>query len=471
MKNLKVKLPTVMVVFGARGDLSRKKLYPAFFDLYQRGILPGKFTLLGVSRSDISEKDYKKLIKESILKNSKQKIDKKKLDSFLKFAKYQSGLFEDLKTYKNVADISFLQDKKWKVCSNKLFYLAVPPKNYKTILVNLQKSGLTIPCSDKKGWTRVLIEKPFGSDYKTAKELDKLLGELFLEKQIFRIDHYLAKETIQNILTFRFVNSIFQPIWSGKYIEKIEIKLLEKIDIANRGEFYDGIGALRDVGQNHILQILAAVAMENPIQMNAKSIRENRAKLLSFLKIPTKKEIENFKKGQYEGYKNQKGVHKKSKTETYFKITAFLKNERWKNVPFVLESGKAMPESKTEVKVYFKEKKPCFCIGEHQSHSHQNVLTFKIQPDEGILLDFFVKKPGLEMDYLKKQMSFKYERDILEKTLPDAYEKILFDCMVGDQTLFASTREILASWRFITKILDAWSDKEPQVYKKGELPK
>ncbi|MBI3671788.1 glucose-6-phosphate dehydrogenase [Candidatus Azambacteria bacterium] len=468
MENIKVNTPTVVVVFGARGDLGRRKLFPAFFDLYSKGILPDKFKLLGVSRAGISKGEFEEVVKNSISEFYKGEARSEKLAGFAGLSDYLCGTFEDFEMYKKISEELLNMDREFGVCSNKLFYLAVPPKNYETILKNLDRSGLTIPCSGAEGWTRVLIEKPFGSDLKTAKSLDRLLGELFHEEQIFRIDHYLAKETIQNILTFRFTNTLFEPIWNNKYIEKVEISLFEKLDVSERGGFYDGIGALRDVGQNHILQILASIAMENPKELNAKNIRAKRAKVLSELKSISKKEMQNsVVKGQYEGYLDEKGVAEDSKTETYFKLKAFLKNKRWKGVPFILESGKALAESKIEAKVFFKEKKPCFCAAPHEKHVHQNILTFKIQPDESIMLQFYVKKPSLTMDYTEQDLTFKYGGDALGNVMPDAYEKILFDCIVGDQTLFTSTKEVMFSWKFITAILEVWQNEEPKIYQKG----
>jgi len=470
MDNIKVELPTTIVIFGGTGDLSKRKLLPAFFSLYSKDILPDKFRLVGVSRTERPDNEFRDIIKDSVIKYSryKEKVLSEKLNEFSDFACYLSGKFEDKETYKKLAQHLLEVDEELGVCSNKLFYLAVPPQNYKTILKNLESSGLTIPCSKEEGWTRVLIEKPFGSDYKTAEELDALLGKLFREEQIFRIDHYLAKETIQNILTFRFTNSLFEPIWNRDHIEKMEIKLLEKLDVSTRGSFYDGIGALRDVGQNHILQILAAMTMENPRSLDAEHIRKKRAELLASLKLISKKDIPKLTlSGQYRGYREEEGVAKDSNTETYFNIKAFIDNKRWEGIPFILESGKALSETKTEVKIYFKEKKPCFCSGEHKKHKHQNIITFRIQPDESIFIDFFVKRPSLVMDYEKKELCFEYGGDILSSMMPDAYEKILFDCMMGDQTLFTNTKEILASWKFITSILEGWKDVAPALYEKG----
>ena len=470
MQKIKIEFPTTIVIFGAKGDLSQKKLYPAFFSLYLKGVLPDDFHILGVSRSDLSYAQYKNIVKESIRKNYKGKYTLSQLNNFLNILFYQQGLFEEKATYQQAAKNLFDLDKKLGGCTNKLFYLAVSPKYYELILKQLHSSGLTIPCGGKDGWTRVLIEKPFGSDYKTAQKLDSLLGRLFKEEQVFRIDHYLAKDAIQNILTFRFSNLLFEPAWNKKYIEKVEIKLLEEFGVKDRGEFYDEIGALRDVGQNHILQMLAAVAMENPKTLKPNSIRKKRAKLLSELLIYSKSKdlSQNTLKGQYDGYRNEKGVKSNSKTETYFKIRAFIENKRWSGVPFILESGKMMKESKAEIIVYFKENFPCFCEESHFGFKHQNVIKFNIQPENSIKISFFVRKPTLEIDYDKTEFFFKYKTDQLSEIIHDAYEKILYDCLVGDQTLFTSTDELLSSWRFITPIMKYFNKIDPIIYKKDD---
>jgi glucose-6-phosphate 1-dehydrogenase len=334
----------------------------------------------------------------------------------------------------------------------------VPPHFYETILDRLSESGLTIPCGGDQGWTRVLVEKPFGSDIATAKKLDKKLADLFTEEQIFRIDHYLAKEALQNIVTFRFANSLFEPLWNAKYIDKVHIKLLEKEGIEGRGEFYDSIGALKDVGQNHILQILAIIAMKRPKSFTAVDIRKERAKILRALKGMSTKDVLKFGcRGQYDGYIGERGVNAVSQTETYFRLETHIADSRWKGVPFFLESGKCLAETKSEIDIYFK----------NTHAADQNVLTFRIQPDEGIKIRFWVKTPGFSMEAVPKVLKFKYADSPSIATLPDAYERVLYDAIVGDQTLFTSTDEVMAAWKFITPISTALPSLSLTLYKKG----
>ncbi|MGB9609129.1 MAG: NAD(P)-binding domain-containing protein, partial [Minisyncoccia bacterium] len=348
-------------------------------------------------------------------------------------------------------------------CANKLFYLAVPPKYYKTIFKNLHKNNLHLPCKSGGGWTKILVEKPFGRDFKTAKELDELLGQLFFENQIYRIDHYLAKETVQNILTFRFSNSIFEPLWNKNNIEKIYIKFYEKSGILGRGEFYDGVGALRDIGQNHILQLLALFTMEKPNNFSPEVIRQKRAEILKKLKIFKLNEVKKFTiRGQYANYLNEPGVKSNSLTETYFKILAFLDDANWRNVPIYLEGGKNLGENKVEIEITFRHKFPCLCS---ENNHLKNVLSYEIQPQEKISISFFAKKPN-SSNIVLKNFLFDYRHSFAEEEFLDAYEKLLFDAFSGNQTLFVSTEEILFSWKFIDAILSGWrkNKSELQIY-------
>lgn len=459
--------PTIFVIFGATGDLAQRKLLPALFDLYDKGFLPTTFRIVGFSRGTRTHDAFRDFTRDAI-KRKKHRYAQKKVTAFLSRVFYQQGLFDDGVAYHDLAMALIALDREIGQCTNKLFHLAVPPAYYETILTNLAHSGLTIPCSAASGWTRVLVEKPFGHNLATAQKLDGLLGKLFNEEQIFRIDHYLAKETIQNILTFRFSNTLFEPTWDARYIEKVEIMLREDIDIGARGSFYDGVGALRDVGQNHLLQMLAFVAMENPLKVGPNDIRAEREDVLSALRPITEDVLaQHVRRGQYDGYRCTIGVAPNSETETYFRITAHVDNARWRGVPFHLESGKALKEKRTEIKVYFKETLPCFCPGQHERHHHQNIVTFRIQPNEGITIRFFAKQSGLLTDIEPREFSFDYHRARSKTTEPDAYEKVLFDCIRGDQTLFTSTEEVAAAWKFITPIVEQWHKLPLRVYKKG----
>ncbi len=458
-------IPTILIIFGGTGDLSRRKLLPALFDLYENDLLPDMLKVVGVARRKLSDDEYRTFAKIAIRKSSDRVYDEKKIDKFLEHVVYHSGNFTIPESYKKLSEKLISIEDSFGVCSNKLFYLSVSPLFYDLIFKELANSGLTIPCSQETGWTRVLVEKPFGEDVKTAKELDEKLGLLFNEEQVFRIDHYLGKETLQDILMFRFSNLMFEPIWNNKYIEKVELKLNEDIDIENRGSFYDKIGALKDVGQNHLLQMLAFITMDNPMEFNAKNVRDKRASVIEKLRVISKNNLESFVlRGQYTGYKNEQGVVLDSKTETYFKIKAFIDSDRWSGVPFILESGKALNEKKAEINIYFKKMEACLCpFGTEQLHS--NVLTFRIQPDAGISILFWVKKRGVKMALESKKLSFSY-KDEKERKIT-AYERILFDAITGDQTSFTSTREVSAAWEFITPILENWSDLKLHEYEKG----
>ena len=461
----KYNVPTIFTIFGATGDLNKRKLLPALFDLYQKGFLPERIKIVGIGRRLFSDKEYRFFVKEA-LENKKHKHSEKELEDFLEHIVYHEGDFTKPESYKKLSKKLISIEDDFGQCSNKLFYLAVAPVNYHTIFRQLADSGLTIPCSFETGWTRILVEKPFGEDIKTAHELDKILGLLFKEEQIFRIDHYLGKETLQDILMFRFSNLIFEPVWNNKYIEKVEILLHEELGIEGRGVFYDKIGALRDVGQNHMLQMLSFVAMDNPGTLDGVAIRKERAKLLSSVESISKKEIKkNIIRGQYLGYRKEVGVNENSKTETYFKIKTFVNNKRWKGVPFYLEGGKGLKTKRTEINIHFKKTDKCLCPPELEQN-HANILTFKIQPDEGISIVFWTKKLGLTMELEPKKLSFSY---LTEKTkFASAYEHILLDAIKGDQTLFTSTQEVSAAWEFITPILDNWKDLDLVEYKKGE---
>ncbi|MBI5126639.1 MAG: glucose-6-phosphate dehydrogenase [Candidatus Taylorbacteria bacterium] len=450
--------PTIFVIFGITGDLAGRKLLPALLNLYVKKVLPQKFAIVGFSRRNFTREEFRQYIRDNINIKPGQ-FKEEDVKHFLDHMSYEQGLFDTPESYHRLAEKLQSIDESFKQCSNKLFHLSVPPTLYEGILENLSSSGLTIPCGGDLGWTRVLIEKPFGNDIETAKKLDKRIGDLFSEEQIFRIDHYLAKEALQNVLAFRFANTLFEPLWNRHHVDKVHIKLLEKIDIEDRGEFYDKVGALKDVGQNHVLQMLALVAMESPEEFDAEHIRKERAKVLKHLMPITSKNINDLAvRGQYEGYLHEKGVRPESQTETYFRLETYIENARWKDVPFFLESGKALSESKAEIDIYFKNE---------NEEERQNILTFRIQPDEGIKIRFWVKTPGFGLQVEPKTLKFKYSDFDSLSTLPDAYEKVLFDAFVGDQTLFTSTDEVVHAWKFISPIVELWNHVPMTRYKKG----
>lgn len=454
------KSPTTIVIFGATGDLARRKLLPSLWHLFRANLLPAEVSVVGMSRDDMSDDDYRKFVHQVVPEASEQ---------FLQALHFQPGEFSENETYKKLAtELAQLDEKSFSVCSNKLFYLAVPPTTYDVIFENLAKSGLSIPCQSGKdgeevGWTRVLVEKPFGRDLETAQELDQKLAKLFQEEQIFRIDHYLAKETVQNIITFRFGNALFEPVWDSGNVHSIKITLHEKLGVGERASFYEGVGALRDVGQNHLLQLLALTTMEDPGSLDPHAIRSARSILLQNL-MPLKPSALKTKvvRGQYADYRQMTDVDNATETETFFRLQMEIANKRWQGVPITLEAGKKMAEDKVEIEIAFKEPVSCVCPLEDQHH--QNVLTIRVQPNEGIKLRFWVKKPGLGYEMEPRDLSFSYQEDETDIVMPDAYQKVLYDCIRGDQTLFASTDEVAASWAFITPILENWSQVPLQQY-------
>jgi glucose-6-phosphate 1-dehydrogenase len=452
--------PTIFVIFGITGDLASRKLLPALLSLYSKRLLPIRFTVIGFSRRSFNKEEFRDLIRNKMNIRPGQ-FKEEDIKHFLDHMSYEQGYFDDSRAYERLSKRIQSIDHEWDQCSNKIFHLSVPPSFYAGILTNLSSSKLNHTCNDESGWTRILIEKPFGSDIKEAKALDNLLGKLFDEKQIFRIDHYLAKEALQNILAFRFSNSLFESVWNNRSISRVHIKLFEKIGIEGRGDLYESLGALKDMGQNHMLAMLALITMDRPKSFIAGNIRDERAKVLSTLSTISPRNLERFvSRGQYDGYLAEKGVASNSRVETYFRIEARLNNKNWKGVPFYLENGKAMRETKTEIDVYFKGSK---------NIEEQNILTFRIQPEECIKIRFFVKTPGFAWEREAKTLKFKYSDIPSFTSLPNDYERLIHDAFIGDQTLFASTDEIMASWKFVTPIIENWNRLPLKKYPKGAI--
>ncbi|TSC79831.1 MAG: glucose-6-phosphate 1-dehydrogenase [Parcubacteria group bacterium Gr01-1014_29] len=472
MKNeVKHDTPTTFVIFGATGDLARRKLLPALFDLSRKHMLPRSFRLIGFAKTSRTHEEFQAFVRDSLENVYAGEDIADDCDAFLASARYRQGEFEDAASYERLAELLIeIDERDIGACSNKLFYLAVSPGFYKTIFQNLADSGLTIPCGGervlpsgalaKDGWTRLLVEKPFGKDLAMSEELERMLALLFKDEQIFRIDHYLAKETVQNILAFRFSNILFEPLWSREFIERVEISLFEEIGVEGRGMFYDSVGALRDVGQNHLLQMLALIAMDDPKEMEAPRIRTARTQALGALRMVSADDVDvRARRGQYEGFMREEGVRAGSTTETSFRVVAYVDNERWRGVPFILEAAKKHSEKKTEINIYFKYTERCLCPPEAEHH-HQNVLTFRIQPDEAISVVFWAKKPGFATELEPKRLSFSYKESFEKERIPDAYERVLYDCIRGDQTLFASTEEVQAAWKFTMSVLENWNSVE-----------
>ncbi len=418
------------------------------------------FQIIGFSRRALTQDAFKERIL-TILKTHKGVLyHEEKTHAFIKRVLFQQGNFNHKNAYDNLAQVMGRIDGEWKVCSNKLFYLAVPPQHLQRIFEFLASSGLTTPCSPEEGWTRVIVEKPFGRDLRTAEELDNLLGKLFREEQIYRIDHYLAKEMLQNILTFRFSNNFLESSWNNHHIEKIEMRILEKIGVEERGEFYESVGALRDMGQNHLLQMLAFITMNHPASLDSDAVRTKRAELLDTLVPLTKEEITKYTfRAQHHGYRAIKGVAKDSQKETYFKMRGFLDAPRWHGVPFTIESGKKFPKARKDIIVTFKHPRPCICpLG--SDHQIQNKIIFTIEPEESIIVTIYTKVPGLDLKIQERKFKYIYRRKEKSAQYVEEYEKLLLDCILGNQLLFLSTREIRAMWKFIDPVIKAWEENK-----------
>ena len=439
MDTIKICRPTIFVVFGATGDLFKKKIIPALFSLYTDGLLPKKWKIIAFARRPFSDKEFQEYVKE----NWKGEADN--LEKFLESISYIQGTFDEKEAYTNLAKEMHKIDGNWGECSNKLLYLAVPPLHYESIFDNVYLSGLSIPCVGDKGWTRILVEKPFGNDLEHAFLLEKKLQKYFKEEQIFRIDHYLAKETMQNILSFRFSNPLFEAVWNKGNIKRVEAVIYETNDVSTRGAFYDGVGALRDVGQNHALQMIALALMSRPKNFNAKEIRKERESVLKALTKPS-----HIFLGQYRGFTEELNVPKDSVTETFFKISSEVKG-----IPIILKSGKALKEAKAEIRIFFGKGK-----------EQLNELVFFLQPKDGVEIRVYVKKPGLAYETVPADISFMQSGEGSK----DAYTKVLYDAILGDQTLFPNGEEIMAGWRFITPALKRRSKQQIYIYEKGADP-
>lgn len=451
--------PFVLVVFGATGDLMRSKLLPALFSLYREKHLGDRFYVIGFARRAMSDEEFRQMMEKQLKLHSNDLYHYSDSDwaMFSKNLYYQRGVFEEKIGYEELIDKLNQFDQKMGACITRLFYLATPPDHYETILSFLHKTKLSEGCGQGSSkWTRLIIEKPFGKDLATARLLDKKLVKIFEEKQIFRVDHYLAKETVQNILTFRFANGIFEPIWNKKYIDHIQLTWAETKGIVGRGRFFDGVGLLRDVAQNHLMQLIAAVAMEQPKSFSREGVRDARASVIKSLRCIEPSEASKFVvRGQYRGYTSEKNVDPASTTETFIAMKLFVDTPRFNNVPFYVRAGKKLAKDTVEISIVFIQ--TCHLLfREFGCPEEGNILRIRIQPDEGIRLRLIAKKPGPTLALKTVDMKFSY-KDQFGISTGNAYEKLLLDIFAGDQMLFNRSDELESSWTFITKILEGWS--------------
>ena len=444
-----------IVIFGASGDLTHRKLIPALYNLYKIGRLSENFSVLGVARSELNDEIFREKMREALIHN--EETTPETLDAFCSHLYYQAVNTSDAQDYgKLVPRLDELHDK-YQTCGNTLYYMSTPPSLYGVIPECLAAHGLN---TEEYGWKRIIVEKPFGYDEKTAQALDVQIHRFFEEHQIYSIGHYLGKETVQNLLVLRFSNGWFEPLWNRNFIDYVEITGAESIGVEERGGYYDGSGAMRDMFQNHLLQVLAMVAMEPPAIINANSMRDEVAKVMHSLRPLTAEDMEhNLVLGQYtaaeingkmeNGYLEEKGVPADSRTETYIALRCEIENWRWAGVPFYVRTGKRLPARVTEIVIHFKTTPhPVF-----SQNAPENKLIIRIQPDEAISMRFGLKKPGAGFEAKEVSMDFRYA-DLAGAQVLTAYERLLLDAMKGDATLFARTDAVHAAWKFVQPILD-----------------
>jgi glucose-6-phosphate 1-dehydrogenase len=470
--------PCGLVVFGASGDLVRRKLLASVFELFRRDLLNANFYFLGCGRSEFSDQQFR-ADAGAVIRESHGDIPQDLLSRFTDKLYYVTGDYDDKSFYKAIAARLIQLDHVHNVEGGRIFYLAVPPILYGTIVKGLGVAGLSCPGLPGCERTRLVVEKPFGSDLKSAGELNQILQRHFTERQIYRIDHYLGKETVQNILMFRFANAIFEPVWNRNFIDHIQITIAESVGVEHRGGYYDEAGALRDVFQNHMLGMLSLVAMEPPVSFEADHVRDEKVKLLQCIRPLTEQSANSdFIRGQYTagpidgrnvpGYRQEPKVDPGSNTETYVAAKLFVDNWRWQGVPFYLRTGKRLAIKDTEIAITFKKVPHSMFISAGLSDLPANTLVMQIQPEEGISLSFQAKRPGSKVCIGTLRMKFSYA-EVFGGEPPEAYQRLLLDCMLGDQTLFTRQDDVEVSWRLLAPVLQAWESQSlmPYEYQAG----
>jgi glucose-6-phosphate 1-dehydrogenase len=457
--------PCIMTIFGASGDLTQRKLIPALYNLMADSLLPDEFAMIGFARKPKTNEEFRAEMREAVEEHSRTKpVDEAVWDKFGRSLHYQQGDYSKQEDYEVLCQRLEAIEKAHGSGGNRLFYIATPPEVYEAITENVGKTLCIDPQGGDGNWSRVIIEKPFGHDLKSAVALNEHVHKWFREDQIYRIDHYLGKETVQNILVFRFANGIFEPIWDRRYVDHVQITVAESIGIGDRGSYYEKAGVIRDIVQNHALQLLALVAMEPPIEFNALSVRNEKVKVLKALRLDTARG-DGTVRGQYgpgkmdgqvvAGYTQEKGVAPDSTTETYLAMKLLVDNWRWAGVPFYVRSAKRMPKRITEISIQFKMP-PLMLFNESTAQAIEpNLLVMNIQPEEGIALRFGAKMPGSGENIQPVIMNFSYGSSF-KVPAPDAYERLILDAMLGDNTLFTRSDEVEASWSLISPITEMW---------------
>jgi glucose-6-phosphate 1-dehydrogenase len=466
--------PSALIIFGVTGDLSRKKLMPAVYDLANRGLLPPGFALVGFARRDWEDQDFEKEVYEAVKQYARTPFDEDVWRQLALGIRFVQGEFDDAEAFDRLKETIEELDAHRGTMGNHAFYLSIPPKSFPQVTEQLRNSGLA---EQQDGhWRRVVIEKPFGSDLKTARELNAVVESVFPPDSVFRIDHYLGKETVQNILALRFANEMYEPIWNANYIDHVQITMAEDIGVGGRAGYYDGIGAARDVIQNHLLQLLALTAMEEPISFNAADLRAEKEKVLAAVKLPD--DLSNSTaRGQYSGgwqggekvvgFLDEDGMNPESLTETFAAIRLDIGTRRWAGVPFYLRAGKRLGRRVTEIAVVFK-RAPQNLFAESQTGTlGQNAIVIRVQPDEGVTIRFGSKVPGATMQVRDVTMDFGYGHAFTEAS-PEAYERLILDVLLGDPPLFPRHEEVELSWKILDPIEEYWETQgQPEQYRPG----
>jgi glucose-6-phosphate 1-dehydrogenase len=466
--------PCGLVLFGVTGDLARKKLMPAIYDLSNRGLLPPGFSLVGFARRDWADQDFGKIVYDAVRQHARTPFREEVWRNLAEGFRFVPGTFDDPDAFDLLAATVKELDRERGTGGNHAFYLSIPPGLFSTVCEQLDRSGLSKPAPGT--WRRVVIEKPFGHDLKSARELNDIVERVFPADSVFRIDHYLGKETVQNLLALRFANQMFEPVWNANYVDHVQITMAEDIGIAGRAGYYDGIGAARDVIQNHLLQLLALTAMEEPVSFAANDLRAEKEKVLSAVRLP-RELARSTARGQYAegwqggehvvGYLQEDGIAKDSHTETYAAMKLEIDTRRWAGVPFYLRTGKRLGKRVTEIAVVFKRAPHLPFNDTATEELGQNAIVIRVQPDEGVTMRFGSKVPGTAMEVRDVTMDFGYGNAFTESS-PEAYERLILDVLLGDPPLFPRHEEVELSWNILDPVEAFWAKQgRPEAYTAG----